>query len=131
MQSGYQQPGYGAAPNYSDGAPVPYGQPYAAPNPGYPPLGYDPVTGEPLSDKSKVSAGLLQLFLGGFGAGRFYIGSNTIGAIQLGLTVLGWLTLIFGVGLLILVGVGIWALIDAIVMFTGSVTDSQGRKLRP
>ena len=32
------------------------------------------MTGQPLSDKSKIVAGILQLFLGGFGAGRFYTG---------------------------------------------------------
>ena len=33
-------------------------------------------------------------------------------------------------GVLVLLGVGIWVLIDAILMFTGSVPDSRGLKLR-
>jgi hypothetical protein len=30
----------------------------------------------------------------------------------------------------VLLGVGVWAVIDAIMMFTGSVKDNFGRKLR-
>ncbi|PYE14255.1 TM2 domain-containing protein [Williamsia limnetica] len=89
-------PGYPAPyepPNPMYQAPAPYGQPTYGPSafgpvagftgdPGAP-FGRDPYTGEPLSDKSKVVAGLLQLFLGGFGAGRFYIGSNGIAIGQL------------------------------------------------
>jgi TM2 domain-containing membrane protein YozV len=126
---GYPQPGgfaqgggYGQPGGYPQG-----GMPVAG---GYAPYGVDPITGEPLSDKSKVAAGLLQLFLGGFGAGRFYIGCTNIALIQLGLTILGWVTSFFIIGIFILMGVGIWVLVDSIMMFTGSVKDGQGRKLR-
>ncbi|MGV0811860.1 TM2 domain-containing protein [Mycolicibacterium boenickei] len=106
-------------------------QPYGA----YPadpqaPYGRDPVTGEPLSDKSAITAGLLQFFLGGLGVGRFYIGSTNIGAIQLGLTILGIITSFLIVGIFICIGVGIWALVDAVMMFTRSIPDQYGRKLR-
>lgn len=102
------------------------------------PFGRDPVTGKPLSDKRAAVAGALQLFLGVFGAGRFYIGSKVIGGSQLGLTIAGLAlaqvttssdTASGLVGLL-LVGVIIWAVVDAVLMFTGSVTDGGGRKLR-
>lgn len=144
-----QQPGYGDIAPYQ-GLPQPgYAQPgYAAP--GHPPAGYpapgfpggygvDPATGLPLSDKSKIAAGLLQLFLGGFGVGRFYLGYGTIGGVQLGIHILGWFLfflgfLTFGIGMLVAMvlwmGGGIWALIDAIMMFTGGVRDAQGRPLR-
>ena len=79
------------------------------------PFGIDPMTGIPFSDKSKVIAGLLQLFLGFFGAGRFYTGHTMIAVLQL---LFGWLTC------------GIWPLVDAIMMFAGKVTDSDGRPLR-
>jgi TM2 domain-containing membrane protein YozV len=79
------------------------------------PYGVDPMTGIPFSDKSKVIAGLLQLFLGFFGAGRFYTGHTTIGILQF---LFGWMTC------------GIWPLVDAIMMFAGKVTDAQGRPLR-
>ncbi len=44
--------------------------------------------GRPLSDKSKLVAGLLQIFLGGLGIGRFYLGYSTIGVLQIVATVL-------------------------------------------
>ena len=78
------------------------------------PYGIDPVTGMPYSDKSKVVAGLLNIFL--FGAGRIYTGHMGIGIAQI-LT-----TLLCGVGY-------IWALIDGIMMLTGKVPDAQGRPL--
>lgn len=93
---------------------------YAAPPGGYPgtdpsaPWGRHPLTGEPYSDKSKLTAGLLELFLGGFGAGRWYLGNTGIALAQL-----------FTCG-----GLGIWALIDAIMMLTGNVRDQYGRPLR-
>jgi TM2 domain-containing membrane protein YozV len=132
-----QPPGYGY-PNPTV-PPPPSGYPV---HPGYPPPGYgygsdpeapygrDPETGKPLSDKSAVAAGCLQLFVGMFGVGRFYIGSVGIGGVQLALTFIGIALSIVLIGFFILAGVAIWAFIDAIMMFTGSVTDSKGRKLR-
>ncbi|OZM75558.1 DUF1707 domain-containing protein [Pseudonocardia sp. MH-G8] len=79
--------------------------------------GLDPVTGRPYSDRSKVAAGLLQLFLPFFGAGRLYSGHTAIGVMQLLLAPLG-------VGM-------VWAFIDGIVMLTGEPTDRHGRPLRP
>ncbi len=78
------------------------------------PYGRDPQTGLPYSEKSKIVAGLLQLFLGGFGIGRFYLGYTGIGVAQL----------------LTCGGLGFWALIDAIMILTGSVKDSNGLPLR-
>ncbi|WIM88554.1 NINE protein [Candidatus Mycobacterium wuenschmannii] len=91
--------------------PAPYGV-----GAGY--FGVDPY-GRPLSDKSKLVAGLLQLFLGGIGVGRFYLGYIGIGFAQIAITVFtlgfaGW----------------IWPLIDAILILTGKVTDAEGRTLR-
>jgi TM2 domain-containing membrane protein YozV len=120
---GYPTPGYGPTPGY-------------APNPGYgvdpqAPYGRDPVTGTPLSDKSAVAAGFLQLFLGFLGIGRFYIGSTTIAAVQLSLGLFAFFFSLFCfVGLPLLFGVMVWAVIDAIMIFTGSVPDNYGRKLR-
>lgn len=129
----YSQPdaqGYGYP---AQNQPVNYGGYGALPGQGYPmaaPYGYDPMSGLPLSDKSKVAAGLLQLFLGGFGAGRFYLGYTGIAVTQLSLYLIGFLLSFVLIGLPILVGVGVWALIDAIMIFTGSVKDPQGRVLR-
>jgi len=94
------------------GYPVPYGDydPQA-------PYGRDPVSGFPYSDRSKVVAGLLQLFLP-IGIGRLYAGHTGIGIAQL------LLTLFFGLGV-------IWAFIDGIVILAGRPTDGNGRPLRP
>jgi TM2 domain-containing membrane protein YozV len=94
------------------------------------PFGRDPFTGEPLSNKSKIAAGLLQLFLGGFGAGRFYLGSNGIAIAQLCTLIIGWLLTFVLVGFFVLFGLTIWVLIDAIMILTGSVRDSRGFKLK-
>jgi TM2 domain-containing membrane protein YozV len=82
------------------------------------PYGIDPLTGMPFSDKSKMVAGLLQIFLGSFGAGRFYTGHMGLAIAQIAVT---WLTC--GVG-------AIWPLIDGIMMLMGKVPDAQGRPLR-
>lgn len=125
---------YGAPPHYADGqygapqyggpqygAPQ-YGGPQYAGGPGYmdpmAPYGRHPVTGEPFSDKQKLTAGLLGILLGAFGAGRFYLNQPGIAVAQIAVT---WLTC--GIG-------GIWPLIDGILMLTGSVRDQHGRPLR-
>jgi TM2 domain-containing membrane protein YozV len=84
--------------------PAGYGGP-PAPPPGY-------------SDKSKVAAGLMQIFLGPFGAGRFYTGHTGLAIGQIAAT---WLTC--GVGWL-------WPFIDGILMLAGKVNDADGRPLR-
>ncbi|WP_338685961.1 TM2 domain-containing protein [Streptomyces acidiscabies] len=78
------------------------------------PYGYDPQ-GRPYSDKSKLVAGLLQIFLGTLGIGRFYVGNVGIGIAQL----------------LTCGGFGLWALIDGIMfLVSNDRTDKQGRVLR-
>ena len=81
----------------------------------YAPYGHD-AFGRPLSDKSRVVAGLLQLLLP-IGTGRFYMGDTGTGVAQL------LLTLLCGVGV-------IWAFIDGIVILAAGATDPQGRRLR-
>ncbi|WP_457032774.1 TM2 domain-containing protein [Kitasatospora sp. P5_F3] len=67
-----------------------------------------------LSDKSKIVAGVLQLFLGVFGVGRFYTGHTGMALAQL-----------FTCG-----GLGFWSLIDGIIfLVSNDRTDAQGRKL--
>jgi len=75
--------------------------------------------------KSKIAAGLLAIFIGGFGIHNFYLGYNERGVTQLLLTVVGWI--FFGVGPLIAT---VWALIEGIQIFTGSISvDSRGEPL--
>ena len=112
-------------PGYPSGYP-PQGPPYPqypAPGPHFDPaapFGRHPVTGQPLSDKSKTVAGLLQLLslVGIGGIGRFYIGDIGMGVAQL---LVGWLTC--GIGL-------IWSIVDAVLILSDKVHDSQGRPLR-
>jgi len=85
------------------------------------PFGRHPVTGEPLSDKSKLVGGLLQLLglFGIAGIGRIYLGHTGLGIVQL---VVGLATCT--------VGAIVWGLIDAVLILTGNVRDPHGRPLR-
>jgi TM2 domain-containing membrane protein YozV len=88
-----------------------------------PPPGFSPPHAAPpphspmMSDKSKVTAGLLQIFLP-FGIGRFYTGHIGIGIAQL-------LLVILSCGVLVL-----WPIIDGIVLLASGGTDHLGRRLR-
>ena len=111
--------------------PVPSGPAYpGAPPPGYlppPPVGYPPpgyagypVYVDPLA-KSRLTAGLLGIFLGAFGVHRFYLGYTSIGVLQILVTIAT-----FGIG-------GLWGVIEGILILGGSgiKTDAEGRPLRP
>jgi TM2 domain-containing membrane protein YozV len=65
------------------------------------------------SDKKRLVAIVLCFFLGGLGVHRFYVG-------KVGTAILQILT--FG-------GLGIWWLVDMIMILVGSFKDKQGRKL--
>jgi TM2 domain-containing membrane protein YozV len=92
---------------------------------------YQAVQGPLPAPKSAVAAGLLQLFLGTFGVGRFYIGTTGPAAAQLVLGLIGlFFTFFCFTGMFILIPLWIWTFVDAIMMFTGNVTDSHGRKLQ-
>jgi TM2 domain-containing membrane protein YozV len=108
-QSGYPPPLYGQYPGL--GA---YFDPAA-------PFGRHPVTGQPLSDKSKIVAGLLQLLglLGIAGIGRIPLGHTGLGVAQL---LVGFVTC--GVGAVI------WGVVDALLILTDKVSDPLGRPLR-
>lgn len=120
-------PSYSAPPQGYPPQPNPYGAqvtPYYSPgNPYAPqalaPYGIDPLTGVPYSDKSKLVAGLLQIFLGGLGIGRFYLGNIGMAIAQIVVTFVT-----FGFGAL-------WPLIDGIVLLAGRPRDVAGRPLRP
>lgn len=75
----------------------------------------------PVSSKSKVAAILLAFFLGAFGIHRFYLGHSGTGVAMLLLTVLTC-----GYGGII---TGIWALVDMVMIASGSLTDVSGAPL--
>ena len=78
----------------------------------------------PKKGKSQIGAGLLGIFLGSLGIHNFYLGYMTKGIIQLLLTLIGWM--LFGLGPLIS---GIWAFIEAIMIFMGKIPDAEGNPL--
>jgi TM2 domain-containing membrane protein YozV len=80
-----------------------------------------------ISPKSRLATTLLAWFLGYFGAHRFYVGKTGTAVVMLILGIVGWATIwIFGLGLLFLIPVHIWAIIDFIFAVVGKMTDSQG-----
>jgi TM2 domain-containing membrane protein YozV len=79
---------------------------------------YQPGYPTGVSDKSKLVAGLLGIFLGGFGVGRFYMGDTKTGVLQLVVTLV---TCGFG---------SLWGLIDGILILVNGGVDGQGRPLR-
>ena len=70
--------------------------------------------------KSKLVAGLLGIFLGGFGVHRFYLGYTGIGIAQIAVTLLTC-----GIGTM-------WGLIEGILILVGSTitTDADGHTLK-
>lgn len=69
------------------------------------------------SDKTKLVAGLLGIFLGGFGAHKFYIGDSKAGVIRLVVT-------------LVTCGAGsIWGLIEGIMILANGGVDAEGKEL--
>ncbi len=98
----------------ADAAAAPAG---VAPYGGGAPYGVD-AYGRPLSDKSKIVAGLLQIFLSTFAVGRFYLGYTNIAIAQIAVSILTC-----GIG-------AVWPLIDGIMIIMGKVPDAQGRTLR-
>ena len=98
---------YPGAPGQYPGAPAPYpGAP--APYPGGPAFG-----GYGVSNKSFLVTWLLSLLLGGLGVDRFYLGKVGTGLLKL-----------FTLG-----GLGIWALIDLILVLSNKQRDKQGLPL--
>jgi Domain of unknown function (DUF1707)/TM2 domain len=95
-------------------APLPQAWPVPVVDPAAP-YGREPHTGLPYSDRSKVVAGVLQIFLP-FGIGRFYSGHTGLAVAQLLLS-------LFGIGI-------IWAFLDGIVLLVGRPTDPYGRPMR-
>lgn len=68
-----------------------------------------------ISSKSRLIAFLLAFFLGYFGVHRFYVGKIGSG---IAMILVNWLTL------------GIWGLVDLILICCGTFTDSDGKLIK-
>lgn len=120
---GYAAPGYAVspypAPGYASAYPVAYG--------------VDPLTGLAWSDKSRTTAGLLQLLLplvGVCGVGRLYAGQIGIGLAQLLGFFLGCALMVVLIGFVVAPAVWLWAVVDGIVLLSSGGRDQYGRLLR-
>ncbi|WP_342371789.1 NINE protein [Propioniciclava soli] len=83
------------------------------------PYGLDGRTGVPFSDRSRAVAGLLQVLLAPFAAGRLYLGDTKLALTQI---VVSWATC--GLG-------AVWPLVDGIRLLVTHPVDHTGRPLRP
>lgn len=70
-------------------------------------------TGEPISLKSRAVAAILAWFLGIFGIHRFYVGKVGTGVLMI--VTLG--------------GLGVWIIIDFVMIVVGRFKDSEGKVL--
>lgn len=122
------------APAPAPAAPAPAAPAPAAPAPAAPPMSAPPMPtpampapattfpngkpmvdakGRPASPKSRLAAVLLAWFFGVFGVHRFYVGKVGTGILMI----------------LTLGGLGIWVLVDMIMILVGSFKDKQERYL--
>lgn len=75
--------------------------------------------------KSKIAAGLLAIFLGGFGVHNFYLGYTSKATAQLILGTAG--ALLCGIGPVVS---SIWGFVEGILILTGNINkDSEGNDL--
>jgi TM2 domain-containing membrane protein YozV len=89
------------------------------------------ATATDISPKSRLAATLLAWFLGTFGAHRFYLGKTKTAIVMLVLGILYLSTVWFyGIGLIFLAVVGIWAFIDFIYAVSGSMRDKEGKPIK-
>ncbi len=86
---------------------------------------------EEISPKSRLATVLLALFLGTFGAHRFYIGKTGTAIVMLILSILYLVTVRFwGIMIISLAVVGLWAFIDFIFAVSGIMKDKEGKLIK-
>lgn len=80
-------------------------------------------------DKSKLVAGLLAIFLGHLGIHEFYLGEKKRGIYKIVASVASAFLSAIGIGIIGLIGVWVWNIIDAVKIFQGKRTDADGNEL--
>ena len=81
--------------------------------------------------KSKLTAGLLGIFLGAYGVHNFYLGYTTKAVIQLVASIVGIILSCIGIGAFIVAGIGIWGVVEGVLILTGKIDkDGKGNPLK-
>lgn len=85
--------------------------------------------------KSKVAAGLLGIFLGGWGAHNFYLGYYLFAIIQVSVyavaCILNFIPYMWMLGVPVCLGIYIWGFVEGIMILAGTInTDAEGNPLR-
>ena len=82
------------------------------------------------SNKTKIVAGLLAIFLGHLGIHWFYLGFNNKGVKNIILTVASAVLIaVMGLGVIGFIGIWIYNIITAVRIFTGNQNDANGNIL--
>ncbi|WP_273369141.1 NINE protein [Corynebacterium massiliense] len=103
------------------------GYPPASQNQGYPVAPHQGYPGA-VSDKTKLVAGLLALFLGGLGIHHFYNDNPMMGIGRIAVTVLCFVPFI---GIIFLLIDFVWWVADVVMAFTGNGPFKQDKYGRP
>ena len=99
---------------------------------GYAMAPFQPMYMTGMSSRSRVAAGLLGLFLGPLGVHNFYTGRTTRGVVQLSMCIGGVLTSWLGIGIVVLMGLSVWTIIEGVLYLAGSGSygyDAEDRQL--
>ena len=81
--------------------------------------------------KSRLAAGLLGIFLGCYGVHNFYLGYTGRAVAQLVCTIVGYILSCIFIGVFLVAGIGIWALVESIMIFAGGINvDGKGYPLK-
>ena len=81
--------------------------------------------------KSKILAGLLGIFLGGWGIHNFYLGFTSKAIIQMLLSIFGYMLSCVGIGVAMVTAAKIWGIVEGVLILTGSISvDAYGVPLK-
>lgn len=81
-------------------------------------------------EKTKMVAGLLAIFLGHLGLHEFYLGNKQKAIYKIVATVISALLFLVGIGIIAFFAIWGWNIYDAVMIFTGKRTDSDGNELQ-